>query len=615
MLQNIRDNSQGIIAKIIVGFIVITFSIVGIESIVALGGGDDAPVVVNGEEISEAEIMRLVQIQKQRLLQQFGGQLDENLFNDGFLRQSVIEDLIEQKVAVTQAESLGAYASQQVIDNEILNNPGFQEDGKFSADRFKMMLRQNGLTPMGFRELMASGQISSQIESAASLSDVATPSEVERANALQSEVRRYEYATFDAKALEAEVEVSEEELNSYYEANASRYQTEETVRVDYVVLNKSSVEADEEIDEETLQGAYQDYVDAESVKEERKASHILIEITDERNEEAAESLAQQLSEKAKQGEDFAALAKEYSDDIGSKNLGGDLGFNSKGGFVEEFDDALFAMNKGDVSGAVKTEFGFHVIKLEDIRKPEIASFEDKKAEIEQAFIAEQQDAKFAELGEALAAAAFENENIADLVETSGLDVVKQTTALFTRGQGKGVAANPAVRTAAFSEKVLSDNELSDVIELSDSEILVLGLAEHKLPKTKALADVSAQITATLTAQKAQQLAKEKAEALQQKLAAGETVKVAWVAAEATFQGAEEVDAEVNSKAFSLAKEKGALANVATQQGYAVVRLLEVSQGEAQDDQSQLVVQQNASASLLSYRQWAKTNSEIERSGI
>jgi len=408
MLQNIRDNSQGIIAKIIVGFIVITFSIVGIESIVALGGGDDAPVVVNGEEISEAEIMRLVQIQKQRLLQQFGGQLDENLFNDGFLRQSVIEDLIEQKVAVTQAESLGAYASQQVIDNEILNNPGFQEDGKFSADRFKMMLRQNGLTPMGFRELMASGQISSQIESAASLSDVATPSEVERANALQSEVRRYEYATFDAKALEAEVEVSEEELNSYYEANASRYQTEEAVRVDYVVLNKSSVEADEEIDEETLQGAYQDYVDAESVKEERKASHILIEITDERNEEAAESLAQQLSEKAKQGEDFAALAKEHSDDIGSKNLGGDLGFNSKGGFVEEFDDALFAMNKGDVSGAVKTEFGFHVIKLEDIRKPEIASFEDKKAEIEQAFIAEQQDAKFAELGEALAAAAFEN---------------------------------------------------------------------------------------------------------------------------------------------------------------------------------------------------------------
>lgn len=612
MLQNIRDNSQGIIAKIIVGFIVITFSIVGIESIVALGGGDDAPVIVNGEEISEAEIMRLVSIQKQRLMQQFGGQLDENIFNDGFIRQSVVEDLIEQKVSVTQAAGLGAYASQAVIDQEILNNPGFQEDGQFSKERFKMMLRQNGLTPLSFRSLMANGQVSGQIESATSLSDVAMPAEVERINKLQAEERQYEYVEFKTETLKSEVEVNNQEIAAYYEANKGRYQTEESVVIDYVVINKSDVSVEEDIDPDALQSAYQDYVDAESVKEERKASHILIEISDERNEEAAESLAQQLSEQAKQGADFAALAKQHSDDIGSKNVGGDLGFNSKGGFVEEFDDVLFAMNTGDISAAVKTEFGFHVIKLEDVRKPEIASFDDKKSEIEQEFISQQQESAYAELGEALAAAAFENESISDLVESSGLQVSLKTSKAFTRAQGEGIALNQAVRNAAFSEKVLSDNELSDVIELSEGQMMVLGVTDHKLPQDKPMADVESLIVANLKSQKAKQLAEEKA----QQLLSSEVGSVKWLSATGSAQQAEGVANEINQKAFALAKEPGSKASVDTTEGYAVVRLKSVSEGDlAAADNQQLVVQQNASSTLLTYRQWAKSTSEIERAGL
>ena len=137
MLQNIRDNSQGTIAKIIVGFIIVVFALFGIDSIVALGSGESAPATVNGTDIKEVEILRLVEMQKNRFRQQFGENYDENLFNDGFLRQSALEQLIEQKVAVTQARELGGYVSTQSIDSAILASPEFQQDGAFSSDRFK----------------------------------------------------------------------------------------------------------------------------------------------------------------------------------------------------------------------------------------------------------------------------------------------------------------------------------------------------------------------------------------------------------------------------------------------------------------------------------------------
>jgi peptidyl-prolyl cis-trans isomerase D len=186
MLQNIRDNSQGTIAKIIVGFIIITFALFGIESIVALGNSESAPATVNGTDIEEVEILRLVEMQKNRFRQQFGENYDESLFNDSFLRQSALEQLIEQKVAVTQARELGGYVSTQSVDKAILASPEFQQDGEFSSDRFKMVLRRSALTPLAYRAVLEEQALVTQIQLGTGLTDTALPFEVKRQQALKT---------------------------------------------------------------------------------------------------------------------------------------------------------------------------------------------------------------------------------------------------------------------------------------------------------------------------------------------------------------------------------------------------------------------------------------------
>jgi peptidyl-prolyl cis-trans isomerase D len=316
------------------------------------------------------------------------------------------------------------------------------------------------------------------------------------------------------------------------------------------------------------------------------------------------------------GDDFSALAKEYSDDIGSKNVGGDLGFNTRGGFVVEFDDALFAMTEGDVSEPVKTEFGYHVLKLEKIRKPDVMSKEDKRIDIIADIKASQLKEMFAEMSESLAAAAFENDNIENLVANSNLGLKANTSALFSRSQGEGITLNASVRNAAFDEKVLADRELSDVIELSADQVVVIGLSKHVEPAIKPLADVKMIINGQLLTERANALATEKANALVAELAAGDS-SVAWTEVKAaTFTDAGKAPTELNQAVFALAKQAGEVTSAKVSMGQAVARLKSVVQVDvaAAAEAQAAARQRKANESFYVYREWAKTNSEVELSG-
>jgi peptidyl-prolyl cis-trans isomerase D len=616
MLQNIRDNSKGTIAKIIVGFIIITFALFGIESIVALGSSDSAPATVNGTNIEEVEILRLVEMQKNRFRQQFGESYDESLFNDSFLRQSALEQLIEQKVAVTQARLLGGYVSTQSIDRAILAAPEFQQDGQFSSDRFKMVLRRSALTPLSYRAVLEEQSLVTQIQLGTGLTDTALPFEVKRQQALKAEQRDYEYVIFNTADLKKGIELSDEDIQAFYDKNKQRYKTEEKVSVDYVVLNKSDLKSDIQVDAEEIDQGYEDYLSQLGAAEERKARHILVEVNDERNDDAASALAQQLSVKAIAGDDFSELAKEYSDDIGSKNVGGDLGFNTRGGFILEFDDALFAMTEGDVSEPVKTQFGYHVIKLEKIRKPDIMSKEDKRIDIIADIKSSQLTEMFAEMSESLAAAAFENDNIENLVANTDLGLKANKSALFSRSQGEGITLNASVRNAAFDEKVLADRELSDVIELSADQIVVIGLRKHSEPAVKPLVDVKIIINGQLLTERASALAIQKADALVADLGEGES-PVMWTQVKAaTFADAGEAPTELNQAVFALVKQAGEITSAKVSTGQAVARLKSVAQVvvAASAEDKAVISQVKANESFYVYREWAKTNSDVELSG-
>ena len=610
MLQTMRDNAQGIVAKIIVFFIIAVFALWGVESIVTLGGGEEAKASVGGNDINEVEIVRLVEQQKNNLRNQFGDQYNEDLFNEGFLRKSALEQLINQKVALVQADKLGLHASTSAIDAQIVSMPAFQLDGKFSKEQFQNILRMNGWSPLSFRNELAGDIKVNQARAAFVLSSVETPFSVQLEEALENETRSFRFVELNSASLEKDIEVSDEEIESFYGENKSRFMTDETVSIDYVQLERGVLAAKQAVSDEDVDLLYQDYVAKEKELEQRDSSHILIEISDDITEEDAQKLAADIKQRLDNGEDFAELASQFSDDIGTKAQGGKLGLNTRGAFVEEFENALYGLSTGEVSAPVKTEFGYHIIKLNKVAAADVKSLDEMKEQLEADVRAEKAEVEFAELQQELSNIAFSAGSIEEVADALSLD--KQSTALFSRNYGDGVASNNEIRTAAFQDNILLDREISGVIETA-AGALVFAINEYKPSELKALNLVKSGIVAELTSTKAKDVAKDKAETIKN----GDVTDVQWTQVETSFNQSSDAPRSVQQKAFEMAEGQSAV--VSTPGGYSVVMVEGVIKKDWQSMQTSesLIEQgrtQHSRADMVSYQVWAKENVEIKRSG-
>ncbi|UXD87598.1 SurA N-terminal domain-containing protein [Thalassolituus hydrocarboniclasticus] len=610
MLQTMRDNAQGMIAKVIVFFIIFVFALWGVESIVSLGGGTPATATVGDQEITEADIVRTVEQQKANLRRQFGDQYDENLFNEKFLRQSALEQLIEQKVAVVQADKLGLRAAPRAIDEAIVTIPAFQQDGRFDKEQFQNVLRMNGLSPLTFRASLAEDIKTNQARAAFVLSSVETPFAVQVSEALNNELRTFSFYEVNARDLEASVELSDEDIQLAYEASKDRYKTEEQVRIQYVQLKRADIAAKQEVSDDELQAAYIDYQSRELAKEQRSSSHILVEVNDDRSDADALALANDIKSRLDNGEDFAALAKEYSDDIGTKNAGGNLGLSTKGSFVPEFEDVLYTLQKDQISAPVKSEFGYHIIRLDDIVTPAVKALADVKDELSREVRAGKAEAVYAEQMQELSNISFSAESIADVANALNLQL--QSTDFFSRENGNGIALNDAVRQVAFAENVMLDKQISEVVELQDGAV-VLAVSEHKDASVKPLAEVKSQVVASLKRERALAQARVMADAI----ISGDEQAKAWKKVSSTFQQSSEAPRLAQQKAFALTVGQSDV--VKTPGGYTVVRLDAIDAKNWQDmvvseEAKEAGRAQNSRADMLSYQAWAKSAINIERSG-
>lgn len=610
MLQTMRDNAQGMIAKVIVTFIIFVFALWGVESIVNLGGGTPAAVTVGGEEISEADIARVTEQQKANLRRQFGDQYDENLFNEKFLRQSAIEQLIEQKVALVQADRLGLHAAGQAIDQSIVTIPAFQLDGKFNKEQFQSVLRLNGLTPLSFRNVLAEEIKTDQARAAFVLSSIETPVAVKMAEALNSELRTFAFHEVNARDLEQDVQLTDDEISAAYEAGKDRYKTPEQVSIRYVQLSRAALAAEQTVSDEEITQAYNDYRTREAAKEQRAASHILIEVNDERSDADAKALADELYQKLESGADFAELAKEYSDDVGTRNNGGSLGLAARGTYDPAFDSALYQLAKGEISAPVKTEYGYHIIREDDIVKPQIKALTDVRVEMEDEIRSGKAEAVYAEQIQELSNISFSAESVDDVAAALGLSV--QETPLFTRQSADGIAADDKVREIAFSDPVMLDKQISDVIETDDGA-LVMAVKEHIDASVLPLDVVRPQIVAGLT----REHSLEQARALADGIAAGEQDADGWKTVTATYAQSSDAPRAAQQKVFALTE--GGTAVVKTPGGYTVVKLSAVESRPWQDmavneETLESSRAQNSRADILSYQAWAKSVTDIERSG-
>ena len=523
MLQTIRNNSQSIIAKVIVGLIAVTFALFGVESLVSLTSGSNAPATVNGEEISERQLMQGVELQRRQLLNQMGENADPALLDDNVISNMVLDGLIEQEVLTQAAKSQGMTFSDRMIDQMLLSEPSFQVDGRFDRAQFEAVLRNAGLTPMMYRDLVRKEKLVEQMRTGYLLSAFALDSELNNVLALDQQKRDLSYFVLDGEKVAAEIEITDEEARSYYDANRGNYKTEEQVVIEYLLLDKVKLLDEVNVTDDEVQQQYQALVDNFEGQEERQASHVLIEISDDRSAGDAEAKAKEIAQRLAAGEDFAALAKAESDDPGSAENGGDLGFNAKGLFVPEFEEALFALEKGQVSEPVLTDFGYHIIKLVDIQSTEPPSFEQAQNDIKYDLLREKAEGVYVDRLERLADLSFSSGDLVEPSEALGMEII--TSEPFSRlGGNDDITGNNRVIASVFSEELLKDGVNSTPIELDASRSVVVRVKEHQQPREQSYDEVAGEVKAQLLSERIASALDEKVAEILAALNAGETLE-------------------------------------------------------------------------------------------
>ncbi|WP_426417487.1 SurA N-terminal domain-containing protein [Aestuariirhabdus sp. LZHN29] len=505
MLQNIRDNSKGVVAKIIIAFIIFVFALFGLESI---NGGSGANYVasVNGDEISQQDLYQAMQMRRQQLTREMGENFDPALLDEQRIQQASLQGLVGQSLLLQQADMLGLYFPEAAIDQMIIGTESFQVDGKFDPDQFQLALRSVGLTPIQFRKMIQGEMLVSQLSSGFAASNFMTPAEMKSISALERQQRDIRYITLSAAAEREAVSVDSEETRDYYDSNPGEFLAEEQVRVNYLLLDKNDMLADVSVSEDDIANAYQALVEQtrSNAGGQRRAAHILLEVSETKPDQEMADLAAELKQRIDSGEDFAQLAREFSSDTFSAEQGGDLGVVEEGFLGDAFDDALASLEPGQVSAPIKTDFGYQLVKLVSTESIAVPAMDDVREQLIRELKLDRVEPIFVEQSQLLADVSFESADLKQPAEELGL--TSQETAFFGRDGGEeGLASNAAFYTAAFANDVLNDGANSVLIEIDSDRVAVLRISEHIKPEPMPFDQAEAQIRDRLLAVKAEEL--------------------------------------------------------------------------------------------------------------
>jgi peptidyl-prolyl cis-trans isomerase D len=488
MLQWINDR-----VKVFGWFIVIplgfTFAVWGVHGIVDFTSRSDRALKVNGEDVPTERIREAYMQQLAQLGRIYPGELPEDV------RKNVQQRIVDEFVNTALIDQRTTQLHYQVSDADVVESihafKGFQVGGQFNRDAYFALLQERGYTPERFEAEQRQLLRSRSLEGGLLVSSFVTPLELKQLVALRDETRETGYAVLPVARFLPSAKVDEAAVKAYFEAHKDSYKTPESVRLRYVELKVSDIAAGVATDEAALRSYFDTVKERYVEPEKRHLRHILIPAGGD--DAAARKKADEVyAEAVKPGADFAALARKYSQDAGTAAQGGDLGFAEKGFFVVPFADAAFAMKPGEIHAPVKTEFGWHVIKLEEISPGRSKSFDEVKAELGPEYQKSEAERRFGENQEKIEQLAFEQSgSLEPIAKAIGLKIAEIPD--FHRGlAGNELAANPKVVAAAFSSDVLGGQN-SKAIELAPGNVVVLRVSDHKVPEQQDLAAVHADV--------------------------------------------------------------------------------------------------------------------------
>jgi peptidyl-prolyl cis-trans isomerase D len=619
MLQDIRENSQGVVAKIIIGLIVAVFALTGMEM---LGGGLLQPEVaeVNGEEITQFQLDQNVQ----NLLASVGGQLEG--IDQGLLESIALNQLIEETILRQQAFNTSMVISNSRLDRNILATPSFQVDGVFNSDMAIRTMAAQGLNVDGYRQLLTQNMLVSQMASAYTNSNFVTESELNKFAELTAQSRDFRYLSVTLGTRTLGIAISDEEISEYYENNPDAFIEEETVIAEYVILDKDVISQELDVNEGEILAQYEAERSEYEGSSEKRAAHILFEVGFEYNEEEALELATATEQRLADGEDFAALALELSSDIVSGEEGGDIGYTDGTAFPAAIEEALETLALDEVSVPVVSEFGVHLVKLTEDAENIFATFEEARDRIERDLKSSEVELIYGERLQDLSNLAFETGDLQTISEELGLEISQSEP--IGRSGGSNIFSNQSAVDAVFSDEVLIDGNNSDVIELSDLQSVVVRVTQFNEAAVLPLEEVQPEIAVIVRTEMERQAVQDLGNQLAEAADAGEGLEellteneLEWIEETEINRDAFTVNREVLDAVFALQRPQGEpeLASITLSNGtFVLVELNQVNEGtidsipeEEREEIVELITTDLGNSEFQAYLNTLRENSDIQ----
>jgi len=559
MLEIMRKALKGWAGKSLIVLFTAPFLFIGAESFFSAFDGTKSTVEVNGEPISEQEVARAIDVNKQQIQQRFGKDFDTSLLSTEALREGALEQLVERELNYQYVEENKLNVSFVKLSEIIRELPFFTDDtGKFSQDVFNSIAAQQNVSPKDLIELIKKDITSSQPKEAITISSFTLPSEVKIIEQLRKQKRDIAYLILKLDDFRSEIEVSEEQITEYYQNHSPKFMSEESLTVEFLEISLADSRKEVTVSDELIQTRFAEEASQQLEQLERNASHILMPIDNSTSEAEAFKEIKIIKEKLNKGENFAELAKAFSKDSGTSQSGGNLGFAPRGTYSDEFEKVLYSLEKGQISEPVLTEFGYHIIQLTDIAQAKPFIFENEKARIYESLITasalELYQSKISKLEEII----FESSNLDAAAESLGLEI--KVSKQFTRNSGEGIANLPEVRSVAFSEEVLVRGENSTVIEVGNSNAIVMHLKEHFPSTKKSLESVKGEIVLSIKTERAESLILEKKNEILSALNSGEStaaiaqnMNTEWIAKSEVTRRDVTIPQEIVAEVFKMVK--------------------------------------------------------------
>ena len=536
---------SGWIAVVIVILLAIPFAFFGMEQYLFQSGANyaakvEAPpswwrsapdvwpvrkLVWSSETIGTEDFRRAFEQERQQRRIQMGDAFDPRSFESIESRRQVLEGLIDQTVLRLTAESRGIAVGDAQVATQIQQIPAFQVDGQFDLQRYQVALQSQvpAQSPSQFEALIRESLQQSLIPMQVAETAFVTRAGIDRLMVLLGERRDVSFALIPPPELD-EDEVGDEEIQAWYQANSAEYRAPETVTIEYIEMQAAGMQIEDEPSEEELRAHFESQRARFMGDEQRLASHILIEVPADASTaeaQAAEARAKELAEQAAGPDaDFAALAREHSADFGSAESGGDLGWVQPGEMVPEFEQALFAMQPGDVSAPVRTDFGWHVLQLREVQGGEEGvAFEDVRDELLEELSGSARERAYSDLVGAVVDQAYRDPNsLAPAAAIGGFEV--KQAGPFARGEGEGVIANPALQRAAFTESLIEDQTVSDPIDVGTNHSVLIRVTGHAPERARPVEEVRDEVIAAIRADRATKRAIARADAMIERMREG-----------------------------------------------------------------------------------------------